>query len=489
MKKFLSFLIIILLFTCAKKEVPSSEVILARVGDKTISKQEFMARAEFTIRPNPFKDKYITLNNLITEKILALEAVNNSELEQNPYFQAQMDGIKEQAMREQLYYEEAFNKVQLDTNELKTEYTFSRREYELDFFSIHKDEIGQAVLAKIQSAPDSAQEIFNSLAQAGQMGHQIVKWKDPDFDQIHDALYSGPLKTDSIIGPLQLEEDNWIIMRVKDWKDYPLISGEDQQMRWNEVKEKVHRKKANKRWYAYIRGVMQGKQLEFNKETFDKLADLIREKTFNQNSRQADIEKGPNDQQSPELQLSQLEEIETMLALPLFTIDNQPWTVGDFKSLLMSHPLVYRTTDIHRRNFKKQFQYAIADLIRDHYLNQEAYAQKLDQHHTVKRTLSMWKDSYLSLHQRDKILRNAPVTGNTDLERQTARRNYWDTYIDSLQNLYRKQIYINEEELAQIQLTSVDMYVTKPGVPHPVAVPAFPQITTSKNLDYAQKMK
>ena len=101
----------------------------------------------------------------------------------------------------------------------------------------------------------------------------------------------------------------------------------------------------------------------------------------------------------------------------------------------------------------------------------------------------MWKDSYLSLHQRDKILRNAPVTGNTDLERQTARRNYWDTYIDSLQNLYRKQIYINEEELAQIQLTSVDMYVTKPGVPYPVAVPAFPQITTSKNLDYAQKMK
>jgi hypothetical protein len=54
------------------------ERILARIGDKQISVKEFLERSELTVRPGPFKNKNISLNNLISEKILALEAEHNN---------------------------------------------------------------------------------------------------------------------------------------------------------------------------------------------------------------------------------------------------------------------------------------------------------------------------------------------------------------------------------------------------------------------------
>ena len=78
----LSLIILFLLLTfCSREKDPNlemKETILARIGDKTISVNEFIRRAEHTVRPPYCRgghnlQKKIVLNSLIAEKLFTLE--------------------------------------------------------------------------------------------------------------------------------------------------------------------------------------------------------------------------------------------------------------------------------------------------------------------------------------------------------------------------------------------------------------------------------
>jgi hypothetical protein len=117
MKVFLITLILCSEISITKAQLGDS--IIAKVGNKEISVAEFMARSEFIPRPDNTKDKSITLNNLIIEKILTLEAGKNNPLASNPGYLAWLKRRKEQAMREMLYRDVVDKKAVVDTNKLK----------------------------------------------------------------------------------------------------------------------------------------------------------------------------------------------------------------------------------------------------------------------------------------------------------------------------------------------------------------------------------
>ena len=61
-----------------RNDIPQNNNVLARVGDRIITVQDFIRRAEYTIRPDYCKQsnyihKKIVLNSLIAEKLIALE--------------------------------------------------------------------------------------------------------------------------------------------------------------------------------------------------------------------------------------------------------------------------------------------------------------------------------------------------------------------------------------------------------------------------------
>src|SRR3989304_2724381 len=142
----------------------SDNKIIADVGGKKISVQEFLQRSELTIRPDNFRNKHTTLNNLILEKILSLEAGQNNLLTSNPGFQARLKGIKEQAMREKLYLNVAFDKATVDSTMLRNAYRLSIREYELEFYRMH-EELARKVKSVIDSAPGATGGVFKYLSE------------------------------------------------------------------------------------------------------------------------------------------------------------------------------------------------------------------------------------------------------------------------------------------------------------------------------------
>jgi hypothetical protein len=469
----------ILFLACTSTKKQSDEIILAQIGEKEISVKEFLHRSELTIRPDNFKDKKTTLNNLISEKILAVEAESNGKLPDNPGLQATLKGIKEQAMRDKLYDKVAFKKVEVDSQEVRDAYHSSMREYELEFYTIQNTELAQKIIAVLDSVPELTDDIFKELEEnVGRKPVHKVNYKDPDDEVIHESLFAKPLELGSVVGPLRVSNGDYILMKVLNWVDYPLISGQDQQARWKKVTEKIHRAKAGKLWHSYQANIMRGKRIVFEKQPFSILSNWAMNKYLSSNE---------ND--SLNFQLTEIPSNvpEINLETQFFTIDNKAWTANDFKKELMSHPLVFRTKYLNRDNFAEQFKLAILDMMRDHFVTQEAYQHSLDKSDDVRRTVQMWKDSYLAFSQQKSIINSALQQGIINENDDTGMRRYWESYLLRLQKKYSSSIRINYEALDKISLTNVDFFAIRPGVPYPIAVPAFPTLFLSENLDYAKR--
>ena len=491
MKRILLYaaLIYALIFACAKQKMP--EDVLIQVGDKYITIKDFQYRGEFTPHPSfPTHDRNlekILLNNLILEKLFVLEHGEESELAKNENFNNYVQGIREQTMREQLFYEKAFNTVQLDSNEIKKRMVLSQREYDLEFYSIKNDSIARALRDKVRANPEKAVEIFDNAWGMEERPTWSVKWKDPDHVKIHEALYSGPLAQDSVIGPLALNHGDWIMMKVVDWKDVLLMGGFDEELRYKEVVEKTTMNKATLAWDNYMREVMRGKQIDFDTEVFKKLADL----TFDLETANDRVEKNSIMQrfwqeEDSTLTIADLPTAEAFLQQPFFMIDGVTWTVGDFRNAVGSHPLVYRKQATGRRDFYDQFRIAVADLVRDHYLNKEAYESGLDQDFKVQRTTEMWRDAVLAAYERDQTLKRLgkAFPDTTDPYRQQNLKKAFEGYLDELLAKYDEKIKVNKEAFDKIELTSTQLFVMQDRVPYPVAVPAWPAYSTRNSVEY-----
>lgn len=458
-----------------------NDVTLAKIGNKEISLDDFLYRSEFTVRPLRFKNKKTTLNNLISEKILAIEAEkSNTKLLQNQVFIGRLKGIKEQLMREKLYEIKADKKVVVDSNAVLQKYKTSRREYEVEFFVIGNDSASEAIGETLRRYPGSSDSIFKSLEKKiNKKPTQNVKYLDNNDENISDALFSSLLDTGAVVGPVKLHNGENILMRVKDWKDEILFSGEDQRIRWNKIAEKIHQTKALNLWDDYMLEVMKDKRIDYNNEVFFKLAGLAYQYYLDKNL--------PPD--SVELRLNEIPKLDEAIDLksPFFTIDGNTWTVKDFKQELVSHPLVYRARYIDQKTFNKQFLYAIADMVRDHYLNIEAYKMHLDTLKEINKTVGIWRDSFLAIDQEKNIVDAALEKGIIRKEDNIGKLKYWESYLTSLQERYSDSIEINFKEYNKIKLTKIDVIAFKPGAPFPTIVPGFPIFISSENLEYIKK--
>ena len=137
--RFTYFLFILFLFlSCAKKPSVPEEVILARVGEKLITIQDFIRRSEYTIRPDYCRQdnyihKKIVLNSLIAEKLTSLEFEKQNSKFQSEDSEKYFKGRREQAMRQMLYFDEYFSKVNIPPDKVQSNLKLASRRVNLQF--------------------------------------------------------------------------------------------------------------------------------------------------------------------------------------------------------------------------------------------------------------------------------------------------------------------------------------------------------------------
>ncbi|RPH94025.1 MAG: hypothetical protein EHM72_15880, partial [Calditrichaeota bacterium] len=164
---FFSMVLGLLVFSsCGRKTVVQpKEKILVKIGDTNISVDEFIRRAEYTVRPpycrgNHNLDKKIIINSLIAEKLMSIEAGDRNEFITHDKIQDYLRGRKEQAMRQWLYEVEAHNQVQLDSAKIAQVSKVAGRRYNISYFNVPDAQLIASMADKMRSAGQSFQEVY-----------------------------------------------------------------------------------------------------------------------------------------------------------------------------------------------------------------------------------------------------------------------------------------------------------------------------------------
>jgi hypothetical protein len=495
------FLSVAALVACAKRE--RKDEILAIVGDRIITKDEFMRRAEYTIRPPYCKrdsnlDKKIVLNSIIAEKLYAFEAGEDNPLARSATFQAYIRGRKEQFMRECLFYQIVKDKIKPDKSELNKRYRLAGREYRLAYCSIGRDVAQYAAeLQKKSPNTDLFNEIYRKAGGMGPAPERAVSWKSQENRTVHNALFSEPFEKGQVIGPIQVDTDQYLMLKVLGWVDQQAVTHTSIRQRNDEVNEAWEREQAEGIWEQYILTIMKNKRLDFNKDTFEKMVELFRPLYMrsNKNSMMSFM----NSDSTHEVPSAVIDSIKVKIQnkdfenRPFFTFDGKTWTLPDFMKVYASHPLVFRKKKFGDSEFPEQFKFAVADLMRDQVVNQKAYDQGIDQTQSVQAYTHMWRDALIGSYHQYVYLQTK--TSNVSLGKETAKTidrtidEYFNAYSDSLFRKYSKKIQINIPVFEDIKLTRIDMFVQNQNVPYLEAVPAFPLLTKKFTLDYGSGME
>ena len=481
-----------IIFSCESTIEEKPEEIIARIGNKTISVNEFIERAEYTIRPvycrlNFPLHKKIVMNSLIAEKLFALEAGENNALTQDKNFQAMMKGLQEQAMRQFLFYKNAFNKVTVDSSETYETYHLAGREYDISYYSFPDSGLIDEITDDDLNREDFFEEFYYRTGAMGEIPKRKVAWKDDENIAIHEALFSEKLQKNQVIGPVRVD-DRYMMMKINGWLDKKVLTDSEIKLRWNDVTEKLHRNKATKVWNSYIGEIMQGKKIEFSEDAFRVLEKLYAQMYLVSLQEKKDAvmkEQLGKDVEERKIDRAELDDIRDH---PFYEIDGQVYTVEQFIEELRVRPLVFREKNISRKEFPKQFKLAIVDLVTDKYITDEAYKEGLENTHYVKRKVGMWKDSYLAKFARDNYLQETGEDRNFSANYMKIIEEKLNPYVNELQEKYSDQIEINIGEFDKIGLTRIDMVAQQPGVPFPAVVPPFPLLTTDHRFDYGSIM-
>jgi hypothetical protein len=486
------FTLILLLVACQETK-QSSETIIAEIGDKSISVNEFIRRAEYTIRP-PYcrSDNYIhrkiVLNSLIAEKILALEAGDKNELMANEDVNLYLQGRKEQSMRQLLYKNEMYDAVEVDTHEIKQAYRVAGLTYDVAYLSFTQPQLAQFIDQELDGGVADIGEIYKKLGGQDMVPQRSIGFNDPEPDAIHVALFSDTLRMGQFVGPVKADKETYILMQIKKRRRRLAITNEQIQERWESARTKLSELKANILFDNYVREIMAGKRVEFEWETFKKLVNILGVQYYKSDQdKEAAFNKKFWNKDNPQMVLDDLSnQMEEIIDQPLFKLNQEVWTVRMLQQALKVHPLVFREHKMPKSEFAEQLKLAIVDMIRDQFITEDAYEKGYDQAPVVERNYNMWRDNLLALYQREKYLSDFDLTGKSQL--QTVQ-DVLTPYSRKLYQKYNDRIKINTDVFEQTALTAIDMFVIQKNVPYPVTVPSFPQVTTHDKLDYGKKMQ
>ncbi len=496
---FSCYLIAISLFciSCGDvKEKDPEEIILAKIGDTTISLAEFTRRSEMTVRP-PYASgdnnlhKKIVLNSLIAEKMLAMEAEEDNELAQSKQFQLYIQGRQEQAMREWLLHKEGFEKVELSDSEIQKVYEVAGRTYKVQYYTIPDDSLAANVADRLSKEKGYFEKLHKQLWPDEEIADREVEWKKQEHPLVHDALFTGRPAKNSVIGPLKIDKNDHIIIKVTGWTDQKLLSDQGRKERWDFVKQTMTQEKAFEIYDSFVLSIMDGKRLDFDRETFNKLVQIVGPIYIRTPEERKDLFLNATfDKEDTNPELKRLEDgFDSILDNSLLSIEGQVWTVRQFKEEIQKHPLVFRKNLPEGTKFAEHFRLAIVDLIRDKFLTEVAYQRGYENVNVVKRYTNMWKDALLAQYQKERYLVETVPDLSDSLKTAIMLERYMNPYIDQLQEKYGNSIEIDVEQFNNIKLTRIDMLVMQTNVPFPIMVPGFPQITTDPWLDYGKKME
>ena len=431
----------------------SSFDTLAIINDRVITKNDFLKRAEYTIRPNYCKsnnniDKKIILNSLIAEKLFAIENSDHQIKDQQTL--NSINGIKEQAMRRVLLEEYVNNNLVIDNNKTIALYEKSQFRYDVNFIILESAHIGKI------GSQDSFVDISSNL-------NLIPNSKELSFfncfnDKIFNYFYydDNQIYKGDLIGPILLSDNEAILIDVSKKKKSVTLNSSSQIEEYKKIQDYYVKLESSKLREELVLSIMSGKQIIFKDSAFLKLANYYHK-------------------DNPDIMVDPQE--------VLFTLDGGEWTINDLININDSRPLVFRDSYSNKSDFYKQFKLALVDLVRDFYLTDKAFEYGYDNHPAIIKEVKVWEDYMLASDMRNQIVSNSFNIEEYDSEYDLIK-NILSPKSEMLFKKYSDNIVVDVDMFNEIRLSSIDMVVINVNQPYQLLVPLFPKLTIKNNLNY-----
>ncbi|MCB9058587.1 MAG: hypothetical protein H6627_08475 [Calditrichae bacterium] len=453
-----------------KKQTP----ILASVENKNIYLEDFKDRAELTIRPALFKDagdqKRLILNTLIAEKILALEAEKNINIRNNEKLAAYVTGIKEQKMRSLHYKKNALDHVKVDEQTVQKISDAAGRIYQLQHFDVSSAVNYDSLNSILQKQPQMFEQTFNSIYPGQKIPQQHIGWKDVFNTELFDALYVNRTEPGQLIGPVKRSDDRVFFFKVDSWENRVISSETEITQIKDEIGKYLQNAAAGEKYEQVVAELMAGKSIVFETQGLIPLINMLGPVLLREDS-DTDFLNDPSQRMMQEVRLDSLRnssgKFESQIVL---RVNDKRWTIDKILAEMTVHPLVFRQKKFAKKEFGEQLKFALADMIRDRYLTEDAYEKGYDKDEQIQRSERLWRDYFYTVMMREQLLSQKNDGQMNDLE-------YLDRKVRDLRNAYKERIQINEKMLAETDIADVQLFALQKNVPFPLATPGFPLLT------------
>ena len=371
-----------------------SDIVVARIGDVTISGREFFTSYEmgpaFVKRHATDNPRLDHLDFMIKEKVMALRGMSERMHEQ-PDVRQVLEEIRLDRAVEEMYKDDVLSQVEVSDKELEQAVEEASIQVWFRYIRTESNEEGQQVQARLQ-AGDS----FDSLSVAS----HDPRTQDPiNFWQLkqQDATFADYLTNLGVgeVSPL-FETPNGVFIAQVDrvYRD-PFLSSTQQAEQGRKLEKQIRQLKADSIAYAYAAIRMEEANPVIKREAFNQLFEFFEGLTVD-GSRDVDgmlLGNWPGG-----LDRSGLEET----SIELLVTEDGTFTVSDFLDWydLRRFPVEGATPEQRANRLKS----IIWRMLRDRLLGIEAREREYTQQSLVEEEVRWWAEKLVYWESREQLL-------------------------------------------------------------------------------------
>ncbi|MCX8009898.1 MAG: hypothetical protein N3A61_01995, partial [Ignavibacteria bacterium] len=393
---FLSLITLLLIFILSKKSFAINDSVLVDFGSKKITLEEFVKRFELTPWPRreikSFSEDQKTefLYSLIAEKLLSIEAENNS-LDTAYNLRTANKLIEKMFIRDALYKKEIKNKVKISKDEEND--AFAKAQIKLFVKYIYSQD--SAHIYEIYSSLIKGASFDSILSERPELEKQSepieVSYGSMPV-KIEETLYRTAVKNFTL--PISADY-GYYIFRV-DSSTIQVIFGDKKSNDVYKKSQKILReRKEEELFQKYFKSFFAKKRAEASGEMFLILANelykisLSKLQANNTSNKVGKLVLEPKDVDRLEFVLG------NKINEPFIFIDKDKFSVKEFLDALLFHGFIVQDTSIEY--LERRLNSRIKSFIEDEFLAIEGKRQNLDKLPEVQSDLSMWKDFYRNI--------------------------------------------------------------------------------------------
>lgn len=433
------------LFYLACREAPE-EPILAQVGDRVITRAEFVQRAEFSpetgFHGSDSERAGYLLNLLVTEKLAAQAAVG-AGLDTSAAVCRLTDFIEDMAMARELFRVQIREKVILDQADVDRAVARQAQTRQVAYLVFDEEALAghfQQQLAAGLSFNAALRELYGADADTG-ANRRTIKWGENE-PAIEDAAYAlQPGQTSGIIAV----DGAFMVMRLEEISTNPMTTESTAGQREDLARRFLRSRKEAAASDRFVGDFARGKNLQFNRQLVQLAARLLADQEAPGRS---DIQQSlpPASPVTAEVIAGARQALAAQLGAPLASWTDGQITLGQVLEKWQAYNFSIDQTnpEARRRAIVRSFSL----LVRDAMLAQEAKRLGLDKAQTVREEVGVWRDYYLA----------------TAWEQSQEREGGWSSCRLLLQQLLKQYpVKIDSAVLRGIELNSIPLIAIRPG--------------------------